>query len=439
MVRFVRDRREMPAGLARAYLLVLAPAAFLAPLPLLWTEGASRKAILLYELGLLYLWWRARAGRTVRVSDAAMNAAGLLYLAWLGYSVVTLRTGLLPSVTHLLLFTGLAKLASLKRPSEARLALLVIFLLTLAAASTSTHVASILYFAAMAWVGFRTLGLLRGARGLRRGAAGESAGIRPDPRTRPRGPRGRRALHGAALLRPAAAPRALRRRAFSDRRRFFQRARRPTAWTWPPSARPSAATGSSCGSRRSRNLPGGDGLRLREADFVEYQEGVLGPEPLDRRPPGPGFRVRRRPRGRGLGRVGRPERLRPGIPVPALRDLGRASGEGTGVGADGRCAAGFLGPRNRSLQRGCAARTGAGPGSRQDLAGGGAVRGPAVRAPADRQPDRPARDLRAHRGTSAQGIHLHARPASRRGAIPSSTSCCARGRATASTSRRRRR
>ena len=61
---------------------------------------------------------------------------------------------------QLLLFTGLAKLASLKRPSEARLALLVIFLLTLASASTATHVASILYFAAAAWVGFRALGLL---------------------------------------------------------------------------------------------------------------------------------------------------------------------------------------------------------------------------------------------------------------------------------------
>ena len=44
MVRFVSDRREMPAGLARAYLLVLAPAAFLAPLPLLWTEGAGQTA-----------------------------------------------------------------------------------------------------------------------------------------------------------------------------------------------------------------------------------------------------------------------------------------------------------------------------------------------------------------------------------------------------------
>lgn len=152
--------RPSPKGLSRAYLLVLAPAAFLAPLPLAWTGGASREAILLYELALAFLWWRARRGRPVRISDAAMNVAGLVYLAWLGFSAATLRPGLLPTVAHLLLFTGLAKLASLKRPSEARLALLVIFLLTLASASSSTHVSSVLYFAAAAWIGFRTLGLL---------------------------------------------------------------------------------------------------------------------------------------------------------------------------------------------------------------------------------------------------------------------------------------
>ena len=154
------SRPAMPLGLSRAYLLVLAPAGFLAPLPLLWTGGASRAAILLYEAILAVLWWRARTGRTVRISDAFMNVAGLGYIIWLGVSAVRWRAGLLPSVVQLLLFTGLAKLASLKRPSEARLALLVIFLLTLASASTSTHVASVLYFVAAAWVGFRALGLL---------------------------------------------------------------------------------------------------------------------------------------------------------------------------------------------------------------------------------------------------------------------------------------
>jgi hypothetical protein len=160
MVRLVTAARPMPPALSRAYLLVLAPAAFLAPLPLLWTGGASRPAILLYEALLALLWIRARSGRPVRVSDAVMNLAGLAYLLWLVFSTVTLRSGLLPSVAHLLLFTGLAKLSSLKRPSEARLGLLVVFLLTLASASTATHVSSLFYFAAMAWLGFRALGRL---------------------------------------------------------------------------------------------------------------------------------------------------------------------------------------------------------------------------------------------------------------------------------------
>jgi len=147
----------MPLGLSRAYLLALAPAAIVAPLPLVFTEGASRKAILAYVLGVAFVWWRARFGTPVRLSDAAQNVLGLAYIAWLAYSTATLRMGLLRSVAHLLLFTALAKLASLKRPSEARLALLVIFLLTLASASSSTHVSSFVYFLAMSWLGFRAL------------------------------------------------------------------------------------------------------------------------------------------------------------------------------------------------------------------------------------------------------------------------------------------
>src|SRR4029077_10732859 len=100
---------------------------------------ASRKSILLFELCLVFLWWRARRGRPVRVSDAAMNVAGLVSLVCLGFSAATLRPGLLPTVVHLLLFTGLAKLASLKRPSEARLALLGVFPVTLPSASASQH------------------------------------------------------------------------------------------------------------------------------------------------------------------------------------------------------------------------------------------------------------------------------------------------------------
>lgn len=150
--------KTIPEGLRRAYILVLSPLAMVAPLPLFWTEGALPAAVLLYECSVLLIWFRARVGHPVRLSDSILNAIGLSYFVWLGFEVSVLHHGLLRSVSHLLLFTGIAKLASLKRPGEARTALLVLFLLTLASASSSTHVSSLLYFALAAIVGFRTLG-----------------------------------------------------------------------------------------------------------------------------------------------------------------------------------------------------------------------------------------------------------------------------------------
>jgi len=96
-------------------------------------------------------------GSPVRLSDGLLNVIGLSYFVFLAFEITQLRHGLLRSVSHLLLFTAVAKLASLKRAGEARTALLVLFLLTLASASSSTHFSSLLYFAAMALVGFRAL------------------------------------------------------------------------------------------------------------------------------------------------------------------------------------------------------------------------------------------------------------------------------------------
>jgi protein-glutamine gamma-glutamyltransferase len=146
--------------LRAAYLLVLGPPALIAPLPLFWTRGASGLAIALYEIALILLFLRARAGAPVRLSNTVLNTIGLSYFFWLGVEWAVLRPGLLRVVSHLLLFTAIAKLASLKRPSEARTALLVIFLTVLAAVSSSTHVVSLLYCAVMGVLAFRTLARL---------------------------------------------------------------------------------------------------------------------------------------------------------------------------------------------------------------------------------------------------------------------------------------
>jgi transglutaminase-like putative cysteine protease len=148
---------EISRGLRAAYLSVLWLPAAVAPLPLLFTEGASLQALVLYWGALALLRTSAARGRPVRLSDALLNMIGLSYLVFLGYEITRLHHGLLRSVSHLLLFTAAAKLASLKRPGEARTALLVIFLLALASTSSSTHISSFLYFVTMGWLGFRTM------------------------------------------------------------------------------------------------------------------------------------------------------------------------------------------------------------------------------------------------------------------------------------------
>lgn len=156
------DSKEMPAGLRRAYLFALLPAAALAPLPLFWTGGAAGSAIALYEGALALLAIRARRGSPIRLSAAFLNVAGLLYFFLLGLEITRshLGPGLLRTVSHLLLFTTVAKLASLKHAGEGRMALLTVFLLALAAASSATHVASLAYLAVMAVLAFRLLGRL---------------------------------------------------------------------------------------------------------------------------------------------------------------------------------------------------------------------------------------------------------------------------------------
>jgi hypothetical protein len=272
VVRFLKERRELPEGLRRAYLLALAPAAILAPLPLFWTDGANRLALVAYEVGVVLLWWRARVGRPVRLSDAAQNVLGLAYIGWLGLETATLRLGLLRSVAHLLLFTAMAKLASLKRPSEARLALLILFLLTLASASSSTHVSSLAYFVVMGWLAFRTLSRVAvladfdqappervlasvptGGVSLAALAGGVVCAV-PLFFALPR-------LHGPFVVAPFRVDDAFSKAMTADRVDLdsFGAAKRSDRVILRLSARPT--------------LPAADGLRLREAVFTEYQEG----------------------------------------------------------------------------------------------------------------------------------------------------------------------
>jgi hypothetical protein len=58
---------------------------------------------------LLYLWYRRRAERPVRVSDAWLNVLGLGYLGWLAFETITLRLACCDRFPHLLLFTAIGE------------------------------------------------------------------------------------------------------------------------------------------------------------------------------------------------------------------------------------------------------------------------------------------------------------------------------------------
>ena len=303
----------MPAGLRAPTCSALAPAAFLAPLPLLWTDGCQPQCARRLRAAPSASSGGGRArGRPVRLSDAVMNASGLAYFAWLvSSSARVCARACCRSVAHLLLFTALAKLASLKRPSEARLALLVIFLLTLASASSSTHVSSILYFAADG------LDRLPDARSC--SPFSPTSTRRPPDRVLAAIPTA--GLSAAALLGGiacaaplffAAAPPAqpVRRGAVPRGRRLRPRAdvgpRGPAVLRGGQAERP---RGPAAVARRRPVVPAAM-LRLREAVFTEYLDGVWTRDPRvgTRRGDVPAHRgiAVRRGREDGVGRHGGP-------------------------------------------------------------------------------------------------------------------------------------
>ena len=138
----------------------LLPLAVLAPAALPWTGAASFAAVGVYEALLAAAWIRARRGRPLSLSNAALNVLALAYVAWFFLAARALHAGLVRTASNLLLFTAAAKLVSLKNRREENLTLLLCFFLALDSASTSTHVVSLAFLAVLAAVGFRTLARL---------------------------------------------------------------------------------------------------------------------------------------------------------------------------------------------------------------------------------------------------------------------------------------
>ena len=404
----------MPQGLRAAYLSVLGPPALIAPLPLFWTHGASPFAIALYEAALLLLFVRARAGRPIQLSDAVLNAIGLSYFFWLAVETAMLRPGLLRSVSHLLLFTTIAKLASLKRPGEARTALLVIFLLVLAAISSSTHVASLLLLRGDGLSRLPDALPARGAGRLRRGAPDPSARGRAHPgavgcRSPGRSPGG-----GAALLPPAAPSRALRALADPHGRRAVDRSRhgpRGPRLVWrgeaERSGHPAALDRSA--DRHARVAPAARSRlhpipkrrldpKLARGSGSPWKRG----SPTGRR----GLAARRRP---ARAPVHRSELLRERIPVPALSVVARPRRARPPRAVRGRLRAGLLDPVDCPLRAVGVEATRAGRRAEQHRPRPRSAGSARLRLEADGGPGRPREDRQPDRHALPAGFRLHAR------------------------------
>ena len=131
--------------------------ALVAPLPLFFSYSLELGLLALYGLAIGFLLLRAKQGRAPRLSNAVLNVAGLLYLP---VFVLDFRFGshsLLRSALHLLLFTTIMKLASVKREGDLSACLVLAAFLFVASVGTSFHVSILAFVAAFTLLAWRVL------------------------------------------------------------------------------------------------------------------------------------------------------------------------------------------------------------------------------------------------------------------------------------------
>src|ERR1035437_1136278 len=138
-------------------LLALGSLAFLAPMPLFFSN-ALELAVLLVYLGVLALFLaRVRRGSVPRLGNRALNLAGLLYVPIIVLDVRFGSQTLLKTKPPPLLFTTLFKLAAIRKERDLSLALVLSGMLFVASVSTSFHYAILLYVILVAFVAWAVL------------------------------------------------------------------------------------------------------------------------------------------------------------------------------------------------------------------------------------------------------------------------------------------
>jgi hypothetical protein len=138
----------------RERILAVGVLAALGPVPLAFGDTLAPAVLALYLLAVGLLLAAVRSGRIPCLADRWLNLAGLafLFLFWFG-----LRFGgrsLLKTALHILLFTTVLKLASIKRERDFSVAMTLGVFLLVASMATSTHSTILLFlalYAAIAW------------------------------------------------------------------------------------------------------------------------------------------------------------------------------------------------------------------------------------------------------------------------------------------------
>jgi hypothetical protein len=137
MSRFLSPPPPLP--FRREKTIAVALLSLLAPIPLGFTNALDMGSLVLYMVGAsLFLAFAVR-GRIVTLSNTALNVVGLLYAALLWVDLRYASRTLLKTALHLLLFTTLVKLASVKRERDFSVGLALSGFLFLASVATSFH------------------------------------------------------------------------------------------------------------------------------------------------------------------------------------------------------------------------------------------------------------------------------------------------------------
>jgi transglutaminase-like putative cysteine protease len=138
-------------------LVAVSVLALFAPLPLFFSYSLELGLLSAYVLAIGVLLLRARQGRAPRLSNAVLNVAGLLYLPLF---ILDLRFGshaLLRSTLHLLLFTTVMKLASVRKERDLSACLVLAAFLFVASVGTAFHVSVLVFVAAFSVLAWRVL------------------------------------------------------------------------------------------------------------------------------------------------------------------------------------------------------------------------------------------------------------------------------------------